>query len=82
LDQPFLQKYQNSKFQIFHKSLLREVHACQKILEFQVFIIFVYFLDVFSAGGGVGMRGKKWVSTVLHRFVARIGAKGTPFAPV
>jgi hypothetical protein len=38
----FAKKYQNSNFQIFHKSWLREVHARQRILEFEVFIIFVY----------------------------------------
>jgi hypothetical protein len=36
------------------------VHACQRILKFEVFIIFVYFLDVFSARRGWGSRhGKK-----------------------
>jgi hypothetical protein len=43
----FLQKYQNSNFQIFPKSWLREVHACQRILNFEIFIIFLYLLDVF-----------------------------------
>jgi hypothetical protein len=33
--------------QIFPKSWLREVHASQRILKYEVFIIFVYFLDVF-----------------------------------
>jgi hypothetical protein len=50
---------ENIKIQIFPKSWLREVHACQKILKFEVFIIFGYFLVFFlHRWEGVGMRGK------------------------
>jgi hypothetical protein len=59
LKQPFFKNIKILNFQIFPKSWLREVHACQKILKFEVFSIFVYFFDVFSARGGwVGMREK------------------------
>jgi hypothetical protein len=60
-EQPFLQK-KKTKIQNFPKIWLREVHACQRILKFEVFIIFV-FLDVFSARGGGRHERKKRTST-------------------
>jgi hypothetical protein len=46
----------NIKFQNFPKILLREVHTCQRILKFEIFIIFVYCFRCFFVHGR-----KKWV---------------------
>jgi hypothetical protein len=53
----FCKKYRNSNFQIFPKSWLREVHACQRILKFEFFIIFFYFFMFFLRVRG---KGEAW----------------------
>jgi hypothetical protein len=42
------------------------VHACQRIFKFEVFIIFVYFLDIFSTGEGVSMGEKMGVYPLVQ----------------
>ena len=63
-----LQKNQYSKFSIFPKSRLREVHTRQSILKFEVFIIFVYLFWTFLSRGVDSNRDKRSIFSPGWRY--------------